>query len=155
MSFGDVTRGDFDLSRFVEAQDAAGTYARALSEIRAGAKRSHWMWFVFPQMRGLGSSPMAQRYAVGSLDEARAYWNHPILGARLRECLAALASLPTPDATAVFGSIDAMKLRSSLTLFLRAAPGDETLAQALSRWFAGVADERTDALLSDSGAITP
>ena len=150
-----MTRGDFDLSRFVDAQDASGTYARALSEIRAGAKRSHWMWFVFPQITGLGSSPTAQRYAIGSLEEARAYWNHPILGARLRECLAALASVPRPDATAVFGGIDAMKLRSSLTLFLRAAPGEDALAQALSRWFGGVADERTDALLSDSGESTP
>jgi uncharacterized protein (DUF1810 family) len=146
-----MTPSDFDLSRFVEAQDTGGTYARALSEIRAGAKRSHWMWFVFPQLAGLGSSPMAQRYAIGSLDEASAYWSHPVLGVRLRECLAALASLPTSDATTVFGHIDAMKLRSFLTLFLRAAPGEKALAQALDRWFGGVADERTDALLSGSG----
>jgi uncharacterized protein (DUF1810 family) len=156
-----MTRGDFDLSRFLDAQDAGGTYARALAELRAGAKRSHWMWFVFPQVRGLGSSAMAERYAIGSLDEARAYWEHPILGARLRECLAALAALPTAAATTspttaadVFGAVDAMKLRSSLTLFHRAAPGDEALAQALSRWFGGVADERTDAILSASGAIS-
>jgi uncharacterized protein (DUF1810 family) len=151
-----MTREDFDLSRFLDAQDAGGAYARALAELRAGAKRSHWMWFVFPQVRGLGSSAMAERYAIGSLDEARAYWEHPILGARLRECLAALAALPSPTPTAadVFGAVDAMKLRSSLTLFLRAAPGDEALAQALSRWFGGVADERTDAILSASGAIS-
>ncbi len=150
-----MTRSAFDLSRFVEAQDAGGTYARALSEIRAGAKRSHWMWFVFPQIAGLGSSPMAQRYAIGSLDDARAYWTHPILGERLRECLAALASVARPDAAAVFGAIDAMKLRSSLTLFLRAAPGEEVLVQALDRWFGGVADERTDTLLAASGALSP
>lgn len=150
---GSVSHG-LDLSRFVEAQDAGGTYARALSEIRSGAKRSHWMWFVFPQIKGLGSSPTAQRYAIGSVDEARAYWNHPILGERLRECLAALASVPRPDPVAVFGSIDAMKLRSSLTLFRRAAPGEKALAQALDRWFGGLADERTDALLAASG-VTP
>ena len=150
-----MTRGEFDLSRFVDAQDAGGTYARALSEIHAGAKRSHWMWFVFPQITGLGSSPMAKRYAIGSLDEARAYWNHPVLVTRRRECLAALAAIPKAVATAVFGGIDAMKLRSSLTLFLRAVPEEEALAQTLSRWFGGVADERTDALLSDSGEITP
>lgn len=139
---------DFRLSRFVDAQNAGGTYDEALAELRAGRKRSHWMWFVFPQIRGLGASGMAQRYAIGSIEEARAYWAHPTLGARLRECLAALATIAKPDPKSVFGGIDAMKLRSSLTLFLRAAPEDQALKEALDRWFSGVADERTDDLLT-------
>lgn len=137
----------FDLERFIAAQDASGTYARALAELRSGAKRSHWMWFVFPQIAGLGSSPMAQRYAIRSLDEARAYLAHPVLGARLRECVAALNALPTNDAEAVLGGIDAMKLRSSLTLFLRAAPGDEEFERALAKFYGGVPDPRTIELL--------
>lgn len=137
----------FDLERFVAAQNAQGTYTRALGELRAGAKRSHWMWFVFPQIAGLGASPMAQRYAIGSIDEARAYLEHPVLGTRLRQCVAAIDSLPTTDAKAVFGGIDAMKLRSSLTLFLRAAPDDEGFARALTKYFGGVPDQRTLDLL--------
>jgi len=133
-----------DLDRFVQAQE--GSYAAALAEIRAGAKRSHWMWYVFPQIAGLGHSPMAQRYAIRSLDEARAYLAHPVLGPRLRECVAALDSLTGTTAERVFGGIDAMKLRSSLTLFEAAgAPFGETIA----RWF-GEPDERTLALLSSS-----
>ena len=138
----------YDLRRFVEAQDEHGTYERALAELRAGRKRSHWMWFVFPQVDGLGSSGMAQRFAIGSLDEARVYLAHPILGARLRASVAALAELPHPDANAVFGGIDAMKLRSSLTLFLRASPADPMFTSALERWFGGSADARTDRILA-------
>ena len=131
----------FDLSRFLAAQ--AGSYATALAEIRAGAKRSHWMWYVFPQIAGLGHSAMAQRYAIASLDEARAYLAHPVLGARLRECVAALDDLDGVSAEAVFGPVDAMKLRSSLTLFEAAgAPFGPTI----ERWF-GTRDERTLALL--------
>ncbi len=131
----------FDLSRFLAAQ--AGSYATALAEIRAGAKRSHWMWYVFPQIAGLGHSAMAQRYAIASLDEARAYLAHPVLGARLRECVAALDGLDGVSAEAVFGPVDAMKLRSSLTLFeATGAPFGPTI----ERWF-GTRDERTLALL--------
>jgi uncharacterized protein (DUF1810 family) len=143
----EMSRDPFDLERFVAAQDAHGTYARALGELRSGAKRSHWMWFVFPQIAGLGSSPMAQRYAIRSLEEAAAYLAHPVLGARLRECVAVLNSLPTTDAEAVLGGIDALKLRSSLTLFLRAAPGEEAFERALAKFFGGVPDQRTLDLL--------
>ena len=131
---------DHDLQRFVEAQ--ADSYDAALAELRRGAKRSHWIWYIFPQVAGLGSSAMSQRYAIHSTDEARAYLDHPILGARLRECLSALASLPPTTAEAVFGTIDAAKLRSSLTLFV-AAGGGAPFEAALQRWFAGQPDEAT------------
>src|ERR1700759_1436493 len=109
MSGGDP----FDLQRFVDAQ--APVIDRVRAEVRSGAKRSHWMWFVFPQIAGLGHSAMAQRYAIADLEEAKAYLAHPVLGTRLREITAALGDLPDPDAERVFGGIDAMKLRSSLT----------------------------------------
>lgn len=130
----------FDLERFVEAQ--SGTFDTALSEIRRGAKRSHWMWFIFPQIEGLGSSPTAQRYGIASLDEARAYADHPILGRRLKVCVAALQDQVGTTAEAVFGPTDAMKLRSSLTLFAIAtrAPLFEA---ALDRWFDGEKDGAT------------
>lgn len=134
----------FHLLRFVEAQDQV--YARALAEIRAGAKRSHWMWFIFPQRRGLGHSAMAQHYGIGSIEEARAYLAHPILGARLRACVAALDGLLQADAVAVFGPIDAMKLRSCLTLFEQAG-GGPPFAAALDRWFGGERDPATLARL--------
>ena len=121
----------FDLTRFVAAQD--GSYDAALAEIRRGRKAGHWMWYVFPQIAGLGHSAMARAYAIRSLDEARAYLAHPLLGARLRECVAALATLPDADAGRVFGGIDAIKLRSSLTLFAEAG-GGAALADALTRW---------------------
>ena len=130
----------FDLDRFVTAQ--AHTYPAALAELRAGAKRSHWMWFVFPQIAGLGHSAMAQRYAIRSLAEARAYLAHPLLGPRLHECLAALAALPPTSAERVFGGIDAIKLCSSLTLFAQAG-GGTAFAEALTRWFGGEADQAT------------
>lgn len=130
----------YDLDRFLAAQ--AGTYDMALAEIGRGAKRSHWMWFIFPQIAGLGSSEMARRFAIRSLAEARAYLGHPLLGARLRECLAALQALPvTTTAERVFGGIDAMKLRSSLTLFV-AAGGGPLFEAALARWY-GDPDEAT------------
>lgn len=129
----------FDLERFVEAQ--APTYDTALDEIRQGDKRSHWMWFIFPQIVGLGSSPIAQRYAVESLAEAQAYLAHPLLGARYRESIDALQDLPDRDAEAVFGPVDAMKLRSSLTLFARAS-GESLFEEALREWF-GEADPET------------
>lgn len=130
----------FDLDRFLTAQ--ARDYDRALAEIRAGAKRSHWMWYIFPQIAGLGGSDMAQRYAIDSLDEARAYLAHPLLGPRLEACVAALRRLPDADAERVFGPVDAMKLRSSLTLFI-AAGAPRLFQEALDRWFAGRADLAT------------
>ena len=128
------------LDRFVVAQ--SDVYSTALAEIARGRKASHWMWFVFPQVAGLGHSAIAQRYAIRSLVEARAYLAHPLLGARLRDCLAALAGLPPTSAEAVFGGIDAVKLRSSLTLF-EAADGGPAFAAALDRWFAGTRDAAT------------
>ena len=124
----------FDLDRFVAAQ--AGIYDAALAEIRRGAKRSHWMWFIFPQVAGLGRSDMARQYAIQSLEEARAYLAHPLLGSRYRESVAALQDLTGTTAQEIFGETDALKLRSSLTLFAQA--GDERLiAAALDRWFGG------------------
>lgn len=131
-----------DLDRFVSAQEQS--YARALDEVRAGSKRSHWMWYVFPQIAGLGHSAMAQRYAIADLAEARAYLAHPILGAHLREITSVLADLPTPDAVAVFGDIDAVKLCSSLTLFSRAdEQADGLFRRTLERWFDGAEDQAT------------
>ena len=133
-----------DLQRFVAAQDEGGTYGRALAELRAGRKTSHWMWFVFPQVAGLGRSPMAERFAVRSLDEARAYLAHPVLGARLRESAQALLDLGGTDARAVLGGIDALKLRSSMTLFARAAPEEERFQAVLDRFFGGEPDPETE-----------
>lgn len=137
----------FELERFVAAQDAGGAYERALGELRAGRKTSHWMWFVFPQLAGLGHSPMARRYAIASLDEARAYLAHPVLGARLRACAHALLDDGDRTARAILGQVDALKLRSSMTLFARAAPGEPLFGEVLERFYDGVADDRTDALL--------
>jgi uncharacterized protein (DUF1810 family) len=137
----------YDLQRFVDAQDRGGTYDRALAELRDGRKTSHWMWFVFPQIAGLGTSPMAQRYAIASLDEARAYLAHPVLGARLRESANALTGLATRSPEEVLGGIDAIKLRSSMTLFARAAPDEPLFGEVLDQYFGGVADDTTDARL--------
>lgn len=134
-----------DLDRYVTAQ--VEDYPVALAEIRRGAKRTHWMWYVFPQIAGLGRSAMAQRYAIRSIDEARAYLVHPVLGARLRECVSALQGLGDTTATHVFGSVDAAKLRSSLTLFLEAS-GETLFRAALDRWFGGQSDDRTLDLLA-------
>ena len=131
----------YDLGRFVEAQ--AGSYSRALCELRAGAKEGHWMWFVFPQVAGLGRSPAAQRYAIASLDEARAYLGHALLGARLRACTEAVNGLTGRSARAVFGSPDDMKFRSSMTLFARAAPAEPAFRIALARYFGGAEDPLT------------
>lgn len=133
----------FDLQRFVDAQDEDGTYPRALSEIRAGRKASHWMWFVFPQVAGLGHSAMARAYAIVSLDEARAYLAHPVIGPRLRECAGALLSLEGLSAERILGATDAMKLRSSMTLFARAAPDEPGFGQVLARFFDGEPDPAT------------
>src|SRR3954454_10273989 len=132
-----------DLDRFVAAQDAGATYDRALAELRAGRKTSHWMWFVFPQVAGLGHSPMAQRYAVSGLAEARAYLAHPVLGPRLVECAQALLALPGDDPVRVLGSVDALKLRSSMTLFEAAAPDRPVFGEVLERFCSGRRDEAT------------
>ena len=135
---------DATLVRFVEAQ--ANSYAAALAEIRAGAKRSHWMWFIFPQLRNLGQSPTAHYYGIASMEEARAYLDHELLGPRCRACVEALQQLATSDPVAVFGSVDAIKLRSSLTLFEAADP-DPLFASAIDRWFGGELDAATTKLL--------
>jgi uncharacterized protein (DUF1810 family) len=134
----------FNLERFVAAQDANGTYQRALAELRRGRKTSHWMWFVFPQIAGLGQSQMSRTYAISSLVEAQAYLEHPVLGARLRESARALAAVQAGSAEEILGGIDAQKLRSSMTLFLRANPAEPLFQQVLDRYFDGVADAATD-----------
>ncbi len=131
----------FDLNRFVVAQ--AGVYERAVEELRRGRKESHWMWFIFPQIAGLGSSPMAVRYAVSSLAEAKAYLDHPLLGKRLRECAAACVALEGLSASQVFGHPDDLKLRSSLTLFEAAAPDEPVFGQALDALCGGERDGLT------------
>ena len=136
-----------DLERFVRAQDEHDTFDRALRELRAGRKTSHWMWFVFPQLEGLGRSDMARAYAVSGLAEARAYLDHPLLGPRLRECCRALLELEDTSAVAVLGSVDAIKLRSSVTLFARADPDERCCVEVLERFFDGWPDPATDALL--------
>jgi len=140
---------DFDLQRFISAQQAGGSYQHALSELSRGRKTSHWMWFVFPQVAGLGRSSMAQRYAIGSLTEARAYLAHPVLGARLRECASTVLGLTGRTAEEVFGGIDAVKLRSSLTLFEQAAPDEPLFGSVLDRYYAGVRDPATVRILAD------
>ena len=133
----------FDLPRFVAAQE--GTYAQALAEVRRGAKRTHWMWFIFPQLAGLGSSEMARRYAISNAEEAGAYLAHPVLGPRYREIVAALQDLTDTDVVSVFGEVDAHKLCSSLTLYLIVS-GDPLFAAALTRW-CGKTDPQTVKLL--------
>jgi uncharacterized protein (DUF1810 family) len=139
----------FDLDRFVTAQDREGTYAAALAELRAGRKRTHWMWFVFPQVVGLGRSGMAEHYGVDGLAEARAYLVHPVLGPRLLECARALTDLPDRDPVRVLGHVDAMKLRSSMTLFARAADDHERapFAAVLDQYYEGEEDPATLARL--------
>ena len=134
------------LDRFVDAQDRGGTYEAALAELRSGRKRSHWMWYVFPQVSGLGRSDTARFYAISGLDEARSYVEHPVLGPRLMACAEALLSLPGWDPVAVMGGTDAQKLRSSMTLFLHASSDDATRATfqgVLDKYFQGTEDEAT------------
>ena len=126
-----------DLVRFTAAQDSGGTYRRALAELRAGRKVSHWMWFVFPQIAGLGRSAMAQAYAISSLDEARAYLADPVLGPRLLECAEAVLEHPDRSAEQIMGGIDALKLRSSMTLFGAADPAQPVFRQVLDAFFDG------------------
>jgi uncharacterized protein (DUF1810 family) len=131
------------LQRFVEAQDAGGTYERALAELRAGRKTSHWMWFVFPQIAGLGQSEMSRRYAIASASEARAYLDHPVLGPRLTACAEAMLRHENASAEEILGGVDAVKLRSSMTLFAAAAPQRPVFQRVLDRYFNGEPDEAT------------
>jgi uncharacterized protein (DUF1810 family) len=136
----------YDLQRFVDAQQ--GAFQTALAELRAGAKRSHWIWFIFPQLRGLGHSPAAQHYGIGSLDEAHAYLAHAVLGLRLRECVGALLPWASRrSAGQILGQVDALKLRSSMTLFDEVEP-EALFAEALGGFYDGQRDERTLALLN-------
>ena len=139
-----VPADPYQLDRFVSAQDAGGTYQRALAELRAGRKTSHWMWFIFPQVAGLGLSHMAQRYAISGLAEARAYLAHPVLGPRLVDCAAAVADAGDgATADGILGPVDALKLRSSMTLFAAAAPDEAAFAAVLGRYYDGQPDQAT------------
>jgi len=133
----------YDLERFVTAQDSGGTYQRALAELHAGRKTSHWMWFIFPQVAGLGFSAMAQRYGISGVAEARAYLGHPVLGPRLRACTGAIAATSGSTADRILGPVDAMKLRSCLTLFAHAAPEEKVFGEVLAQYFDGEPDEAT------------
>lgn len=138
-----------DLRRFVAAQE--DVHEEALTEIRAGRKRSHWMWYVFPQFKGLGSSPTSIHYAIGSVAEARAYLAHPILGPRLIECAEAVLEIEHRSALEIFGSPDDMKLRSSATLFAAVSPDDSVFHQIIDKYFDGKQDARTMELMSETG----
>ena len=141
-----------DLTRFVAAQDSGGTYDAALRELRAGRKTSHWMWFVFPQVAGLGRSSTAQHYALPGVADAQAYLAHPVLGPRLRECCQALLAVENADAAAVLGPVDAQKLRSSMTLFALAAPDEPLFTDVLDRFYGGEQDPLTLAQTSRSSS---
>jgi uncharacterized protein (DUF1810 family) len=131
----------FNLARFVEVQ--AGSYQAALNELRAGKKRSHWMWYIFPQIFGLGSSPMAERYAIRSRAEAEAYLAHPLLGQRLEECATALLGVAGPSAEQIMGYPDFLKLHSSMTLFAEVAPPGSAFEKVLAKYYAGIKDPKT------------
>jgi uncharacterized protein (DUF1810 family) len=141
-----ATNDPFDLQRFVEAQDRI--YDTVIGELTAGKKRSHWMWFIFPQLRGLGRSPTAVRFAISSADEARAYLAHELLGSRLRECARLVARIDGRSAEDVFGWPDDMKLRSSMTLFARTADDNADFVAVLEKFYGGEEDPATLARLS-------
>ncbi len=134
---------DYVLERFVKAQNKGGVFARALAELRQACKEGHWMWFVFPQIVGLGRSERSRHFAVSGLSEARAYLAHPVLGCRLRECAEVLNGLSETDPVKLLGQTDAAKLQSSMTLFARAAPDDLAFPKVLDHFFSGRADEQT------------
>lgn len=136
---------EFDLERFVAAQRSM--YERALAELRSGRKRSHWMWYVFPQLAGLGRSPTSRHYAIASAEEADAYLKHPVLGPRLIECATAVLEINGRSAYEIFGSPDDLKLRSCATLFARISPPGSTFSKLLANYFAGEEDEQTVRLL--------
>jgi uncharacterized protein (DUF1810 family) len=139
-------RGDdpFDLHRFVTAQNEGATYQQAVSELQRGRKTGHWMWFVFPQIAGLGASAISRKFAISCLPEARAYLHHPELGPRLLDCSGIVAETHGRSAEQIFSSIDAIKLRSSMTLFLRAEPEERLFGEVLDRYFEGIPDPATD-----------
>ncbi len=137
----------YDLERFVAAQNAGQTYQQAVAELRQGRKTSHWMWFVFPQIAGLGQSPTSRMYAISSLAEARAYLAHPVLGPRLEECAEIVCGIQGRSAGQILGGIDALKLRSSATLFARADPATQVFQRVLDQYFDGLPDPATDALI--------
>jgi uncharacterized protein (DUF1810 family) len=137
----------YDLERFVTAQDTGSTYQHATGELRRGQKTSHWMWFVFPQIAGLGRSPTSRHYAISSLEEAKEYLRHRVLGPRLLECAGIVAATKNRTAPQIFGAIDAQKLRSSMTLFMRAAPDQPVFQEVLDRYFEGQPDSATDELI--------
>jgi uncharacterized protein (DUF1810 family) len=139
----------YDLNRFVQAQQ--DVYEHALSEIRSGRKRSHWMWYIFPQIEGLGFSSMSRRYSIKSLDEARAYLDHPVLGPRLAECAEAALGVEGRSARDIFGSPDDLKLRSCATLFASVTPADSVFARLLDRFFEGNPDGKTLRQLETAG----
>ena len=134
----------YDLERFVSAQEAGGTYDRAVAELRRGRKASHWMWFVFPQVAGLGRSAVSRQFAISGLAEARAYLAHAVLGPRLIECAGLVTAIGGATAAQVFGPVDAQKLRSCATLFARADPGEQAFGRVLDQYFGGVPDAATD-----------
>jgi uncharacterized protein (DUF1810 family) len=144
-------RDPYNLERFVAAQDSDGTYGHALVELRAGRKTGHWMWFVFPQIAGIGQSETSRRYAIASQAEAVAFLRHERLGPRLIECAHILEVSRRLSAREIFGPVDATKLQSCMTLFLRAAPGEPLFASILERYFGGVPDRNTDRLLRSHG----
>ena len=136
---------EFNLERFTEAQNPV--YAQVCAELRSGHKSSHWMWFIFPQIKGLGSSPMAVRYAISSLEEARAYLEHPLLGVRLRECCELLLEIDGRSIEQIMGYLDDLKLRSSMTLFSKATEENALFLRVLEKYFAGKLDEATTRML--------
>jgi uncharacterized protein (DUF1810 family) len=143
-----MARSEFDLDRFIAAQDG-GVYERALAEIRAGRKRTHWMWFIFPQLAGLGTSATAQRFGIAGAAEAKSYLAHPVLGRRLEECMAAAAAIEGLAAREAFGTPDDLKLRSSATLFADVSPAGSIFEKVLRRFFGGEPDEKTLGLLAE------
>lgn len=145
-----ASRDTFDLDRFVQAQQ--DNYADALSELRAGRKRTHWSWYVLPQLRGLGSSAMSVRYAISGLPEAKAYLAHPVLGARLAECVAAINQHAGTQPATLLGDIDARKFHSCITLFARASDPGSVFHQALAMHFGAQEDQATLALLAAPGS---
>ncbi len=136
-----ILQADYNLERFLEAQ--AGVYDRVVEELRAGRKRSHWMWFIFPQIECLGSSAMARHYAIRSVQEARAYLGHPVLGPRIRDCARLVNAIEGRTISEIFGYPDDLKFRSSMTLFARAAPDETVFREALEKYFGGEEDGAT------------
>ena len=146
-AYGEAMTDSQGLERFTAAQDDGGTWGRAVDELASGEKRTHWMWFVFPQIAGLGQSPTARFYAIRDLAEADAYLRHPVLGPRLVRAAEIVETAPADTAESLLGGIDAVKLRSSMTLFARVAPEQPVFTRVLERWFGGQRDDATLALL--------